>query len=128
MLSKGHKINHKFLISFLFMKLSIFSFKRVVCNRGQVIAMGVGKLIKKVIMWIQAALPLRLDTSVPDWQRAQWVRSLRFPSAESAASLSDGEMQSTQSFIMFEYVQVFQAWFLFICLFEWLSVSFSLFF
>lgn len=48
------------------MELSIFSFKRVVCNGGQVIEMGVRKLIKKVIMWIEASFPLRLDTSVPD--------------------------------------------------------------
>ena len=44
------KKKQEFFKSFLFMELRTFSFKRVVCNRGQVIEMGVGKLIKKVIM------------------------------------------------------------------------------
>lgn len=37
--------------SLLFIKLSIISSQRVcVCNRGQMVAVGVGKLIRKVIM------------------------------------------------------------------------------
>jgi hypothetical protein len=54
------------------------------------VAMGAGKLIKKVIMCIQAAFPLQQATSVSDQQSiqrvcVQQVKVPRFPSAESAA-------------------------------------------
>lgn len=84
------------------------------------VAVGVGKLIKKVIMWIQAAFPLQLDTGVSH-QSAQRVRGPALPSAECAARLSNLETWSAQPFASFEYVHVFQGLIsTHVYLFEWL--------
>lgn len=51
MLSKGHKAKYDLKNTKLSVHGTEYLFlKSIVCNRGQMVAMGIGKLIKKVIM------------------------------------------------------------------------------